>query len=223
MTPEATEFNFYDYIRRWYCCQLSWKHVFTLFWRYKNLPSLKSPQDCYLHQSDINSIQGWCIANYIKLNISKTNVIPTSIKTNVLNYDYKLCQSCINRTDSIKDLGLYIDNKLHFHDHINYIFSQRIKLLGLVRNLTLNFSSLEYMLRLCITLIRSKLEYASVLWSLITSTDANKLERIQQRFVTLSFSCFFPEVHYCHSLALEELKLQTLLMRMHRPDALFLA
>jgi hypothetical protein len=47
--------------------------------------AFRFPQDCYLLQSDINSIQGWCIANGMKLNISKTKVISFSKKTNVLN------------------------------------------------------------------------------------------------------------------------------------------
>jgi hypothetical protein len=110
--------------------------------------AVKSPQDCDLLQSDIYSIQGWCIANCMKLNISKTKVISFSRKTNMLIYDYNLCQSSINRTDSIKDLGLFIDTKLHFHDHIKYLFSHCIKLLGLVRSITFNFSSLECMLTL---------------------------------------------------------------------------
>jgi hypothetical protein len=93
-----------------------------------------------------------------------------------------------------------IDNKLHFHDHIKYIFSQCIKLLGRVRSGTFNFSSLECMARLYITLIKSELEYASVVWNSITSTDANKLERIQQMFVALCFNSFFPQFHYCYSL-----------------------
>jgi hypothetical protein len=54
------------------------------------------------------------------------------------------------------------------------------------------------------------------------STDANKLERIQQRFVALCSNRFFPQVHYCYSRALEELKLPTLHMRRHRFDTLFL-
>jgi hypothetical protein len=124
--------------------------------------SVTSPQDCNLLQSDINSVQSWCIANCMKLNISKTKVISFSWKTNPLVYDYKLCQSSITRTDCIKDLGVLIDNKLHFHEHINHIFSQCIKHLGLIRTITFNFSSLECMLRLYVTLIRSKLEYASL-------------------------------------------------------------
>jgi hypothetical protein len=94
--------------------------------------------------------------------------------------------------------------------------------LGLVRSITLNFSSLECMLRLYITLVRAKLEYASIVWNSIMSTDANNLEHIQQRFVALCFNCFIPEVHYCYSLALEELKLHTLCKRRHHLSALFL-
>jgi hypothetical protein len=103
-------------------------------------------------------IQGWCIANCMKLNITKTRFISFSRKTNVLKYDYKLCQCTIIRTDSIKYLGVYIDAKLHFHYHVNHIFSDCIKLLGLIRSITLHFSSLECMLRLYIALVRSKIE-----------------------------------------------------------------
>jgi hypothetical protein len=59
------------------------------------------------------------VANCMKLNISKTKVISFSRKTNVLIYGYKLCQSSITRIDSIKNLGVFIDAKLHFHDHVN--------------------------------------------------------------------------------------------------------
>jgi hypothetical protein len=78
--------------------------------------SIKSPDDCNLLRPDINSVQGWCTASYMKLNASKTKVISFPTKTNVLMNDYKLCKT------SIKDLSIYIDNKLHFHNHVNHIF-----------------------------------------------------------------------------------------------------
>jgi hypothetical protein len=37
--------------------------------------AVKSPHDCDLLQSDINSAQGWCIINCMKLNISRTKVL----------------------------------------------------------------------------------------------------------------------------------------------------
>jgi hypothetical protein len=73
-----------------------------------------------------------------------------------------------------------------------------------------------------ITLFRTKLEYTSVVWNSIMSTDANKLERIQQRFAALCFNRFFPQVHFSYSLALEELKLHILRMTKYRFDVLFL-
>jgi hypothetical protein len=126
------------------------------------------------------------------------------------------------RTDSIKDLGVFIDSELHFHNHVDYIFCQCIKLLGLVRAITFPFSSLGSLCMLYCTLIRSKLEYASVVWNSLTTTDANKLERIQRKFAALCYNRFLPQVHYTYSNALERLKLHTLRKRRNHLDALFL-
>jgi hypothetical protein len=72
------------------------------------------------------------------------------------------------------------------------------------------------------TLVRSKVEYASVVWNSITSTDANKLERIQQKFTALCFKRFFPQVNYSYDSALKQLNLHTLQKRRHHAVALFL-
>jgi hypothetical protein len=91
---------------------------------------VKSPPDSLLLHTDINCVLGWCISNFMKLNINKTRVISFSRKTNLLLFDYKLCESLITRTECIKHLGVQIDSKLHFHNHVDYIFSQTIRLLG---------------------------------------------------------------------------------------------
>jgi hypothetical protein len=81
-----------------------------------------------------------------------------SRRTNVLIYDCKLCQSSITRTDTIKGLGIFIDAKLDFYNHANYIFSYYINLLDLLRSITLTFLSLECFHRFYVILLRSKLE-----------------------------------------------------------------
>jgi hypothetical protein len=93
---------------------------------------------------------------------------------------------------------------------------------GLFRTLTFSFSSLDCLYMLYFTLIRSKLEYASVVWNSITTTDANKLERIQQTFSALCYNIFLPHVHYSYAKALEYLKLHTLRKRRYHLDALFI-
>jgi hypothetical protein len=53
-------------------------------------------------------------------------------------------------------------------------------------------------------------------------SDANKLERIQQRFTALCFNHFFPSAQFHYSPALEQLQLHTLRTGRHRLDTLFL-
>jgi hypothetical protein len=72
------------------------------------------------------------------------------------------------------------------------------------------------------TEVRSKLEYASVVWNSITTTDANILERIQQKFAALCYNRFLPHVHYSFAKSLEYLKLHTLRKRSYHLDALFI-
>jgi hypothetical protein len=64
-------------------------------------------------------------------------------KTNCHGFDYELSESSVTRTDCIRDLGVLIDTKLHFHQQVDNIFSQAINLLGLIQTVTLFFSSLH--------------------------------------------------------------------------------
>jgi hypothetical protein len=67
----------------------------------------------------------------------------------------------------------------------------------------------------------NKLEYASIVWISVTSTDANKLERIQQKFAALCFNRFSFHVHYSYAYILEQLELHTLRKRRYHIDAPF--
>jgi hypothetical protein len=74
--------------------------------------TVSSATDCTLLQSDTDSIRGCCAAKCMKHNTDKTRVITFTRKTNAINYNYKLCDKCITRTDSIKDLGILLNSKL---------------------------------------------------------------------------------------------------------------
>jgi hypothetical protein len=122
-------------------------------------------------------VRNWCLDNGMKLSIRKNTIISFTRKTNNIYFNYKLCNNPVARSQCVKDLCVVLDCKLYFHQHINYIFSQGLKMLGLIRYITSSFSTLDSPLVLYSTLVRSKTEYASVVWNSITITDSSKLEK----------------------------------------------
>jgi hypothetical protein len=87
---------------------------------------------------------------------------------------WKIRDSFFTRSDRIKDLGVFIDSKLYFISHVYCIFLNPSiqRPLGLIRNINSSFSTFDNLLILYFSIVRTKLQYASVVWNLITSTDA---------------------------------------------------
>jgi hypothetical protein len=54
---------------------------------------------------------------------------------------------------------------------------------------------------LYIATVRSKLEYAFVVWNSIMNTDSNKLESIQRKFAALCHNTLFQDVDYHYIVA----------------------
>jgi hypothetical protein len=186
---------------------------------YRNINNV---HDCKLLQSDINSVQNWCFENGITLNVGKTTIISFTRKTVGFHFNYKLSNNPILRSQCVKDLGVLLDSKLYFH-HADYISSERLKILGLICYITSSFSTPHSHSVLYTTLVQPKLEYASVAWHSITSTDSSKLKRVQIKFATLYHSRFCAGI--CGSNyegMLSRLNISTLHSRRKHLDALFL-
>jgi hypothetical protein len=124
-------------------------------------------------------------------NIQKTKIITFTRKTNRIHFKYFVKDVLILRAEYMKDLGVMLDNKLYFHCHVDFVYSQALKTLGLIRFITYNFSSVDSLVVLYFALIRSKLEYASVVWNKLTLTDSNKIENIQRKFADLCYYRIF--------------------------------
>jgi hypothetical protein len=184
---------------------------------------IKSAKDCKLLQSDIDCVQKWCYENYMKFNTLETNIIFFTRKTNSIFFNYYVDNLLIVRTDCIKDHGVMLDSKLHFHRHIDNLYPQALKLLGLIRFITYNFSSLNCLEVFYTALVPSNLEYAPVAWNNLTLADSNKLENVQRKFVNLCCNRFI-QSNYSrnYKLMLTYLHVKTLYSRRQHLDALFL-
>lgn len=79
-------------------------------------------------QMALNNLYTWLCGNRLKLNINKTKyMIITRRNFNDLNVELKINNESIQRVDSIKYLGIIIDNKLKFEEHIKYTVAKVAK------------------------------------------------------------------------------------------------
>ena len=89
-------------------------------------------------------------------------------------------RNTIKRVESEKDLGVFIDEKLNFRDHI----TNKVNIAN--RNLGIIFRSFTYMdkemfLNLYKSMVRPHIEYATQVWSPKYKKDKIALENVQRR------------------------------------------
>jgi hypothetical protein len=184
---------------------------------------IRSPEECESLQADIDSVWMWCGENHMELNVQKTRIISFTRKTNSICFNYFVSGVSILHTDCIEDLGVMLDSKLHFHSHVDYLHSQGLRTLGLIHYIMYNFSSIDSLVVLYNSLVRSRLEYASVIWNNLTLTDSKKLESIQRKFANLCHYRFPQLVSpRNYDLILNCINFRTLYSRRRHLHALFL-
>ena len=75
----------------------------------------------------------WLHINRLSLNVKKTKFMIFSQKKNIANdVDIKLNGEYVNRVESTKFLGVYIDSKLSWCDHLKYIKNKFFKGIGIL-------------------------------------------------------------------------------------------
>jgi hypothetical protein len=108
--------------------------------------TIVSVNDCKLLQHDFNSVHNWCLVNGVKINLGETTIIYFSHKTNIMYFNYKLCNYLVTHSQCVKDLSVLLYCNLYFHQHIDYLLSLGLNMLGLIQYITSSFSTLENLL-----------------------------------------------------------------------------
>lgn len=140
-------------------------------------------EDAEALQRDLDKFAGWCEANCMILNPEKCQVITFSRKHTAVLYNYNLGDTLVQRVDHVKDLGVILDSKLTFKQHISFITAKASRQLGLVIRMTRHFTDIHCLKTLFCSLVRSSLEYCSSVWNPHYNNAVYRLESIQRRFV----------------------------------------
>lgn len=144
---------------------------------------ITSVVDCCALQNDIDSLQQWCYDNGMAINITKTKMISFTRRRSAVNYEYKIDNIMLERVCSIRDLGVIVDHKLRFNEHIAVTTTKAFAVLGFIRRNTVMFDDINALKALYCSLVRSILEYAKTIWNPYHAVQITRIERVQKSFL----------------------------------------
>lgn len=187
--------------------------------------NINSIADCLHLQSQIDVIVNWCKLSSLKLNANKCKVISFSRKKSPIIFDYTLNNVTLERHFGTKDLGIFFDCELNFSEHINNISKSSSRLLGFIIRNCRHFTNEAALKTLYFSLLRSKMEYGSLIWYPIYENQSLTLESIQRKFLKyLSFKIngIYPGQGCDHELLLSTFGIPSLATRRIMNSIIFL-
>lgn len=184
---------------------------------------IHSPVDCDILQRDVSCISQWCEQNLLMLNPAKTKVLSLCRRHVLFNFTYHLDIMPIERVLCVKDLGVFIDSALSFRNHVSFVVGSSMRVLGTISRLTKNFRKPYCLLQLYKSLVRSRLEFASVIWNSISKTQAMTIEHVQKRLIRIVYDRYFERrCYYNYEYILRSFSLTPLSDRRTIHDFVFL-
>ena len=146
---------------------------------------------------EMKNISKWLTNNKLTLNISKTKFMVISKKKKPPENDFQVQfdNVCIEKCSSYKYLGIFLDDKLSWKPHIDYISNK-------ISKMCVFFSKLRYatnfhlLKSVYFALAASHLQYCNLVWGNAAQSILDPLRKIQNRIIRiLSFAPF-----NCHNI-----------------------
>ena len=145
-------------------------------------------KDCSDLQRKVNQeliyITDWLDTNKLSLNINKTNYMVFCKRKTPADMSIKIRNNEIGRVYFTKFLGVQVDHKLEWKEHINYISQKLSKSIGIISKAKriLNKSTL---INLYYTFVYPYFSYCIHIWGKSFKTYVDKIFKIQKRIVRM--------------------------------------
>ncbi|XP_052561953.1 uncharacterized protein LOC120430056 [Culex pipiens pallens] len=101
--------------------------------------TVKSHVDCLALQADVDTLLHWCDRNGMTAHAKKCKVLSFSRSRNPIISDYSMNGQQLDRVDTFKDLGVVVDSKLRFNQHIALTTAKAFAMLGFLKRSTKHF------------------------------------------------------------------------------------
>ena len=138
----------------------------------------------YSVDRDLISIRDWLLANKLSLNVSKTEQLFIAPDSNISKIacapQIFMDGKPIGRVRSAKSVGVYIDERLSWDDHVNYLSKRISSVIAGLRQVR-PFISTTTAVTIYRSLILPLFDYCDVAWDTLSKTSAQRLQKLQNR------------------------------------------
>ena len=153
---------------------------------------INSKEDCYQLQKDLTILERWENKWKMAFNVKKCEFIRITYKKKPIFYHYTLYDTVVQEVTHTKYLGLTIDSKLSWSEHIRQITNKANSIKGFLQR-NLHSCPISVKVSCYKSLIKPILEYACVVWDPYTQKDILAIESVQRRcarFVYNNYSSY---------------------------------
>ena len=190
-----------------------------------------SANDVSYVQAQLDKLCSWSEKWGLKLNPAKCKVLTLTLRRTPVMGTYMISGVALERVVVMRDLGVMLDQKLTFGDHVDFTVRKANRALGLLmRTLQTGKNGRPFksanqraLLSTYFANVRSVLEYCSVVWAGAAQSHIQRLERIQEKFLLwLSARCRVTGVSLSYRDLAAHFKVSTLGSRFDQHDILFI-
>ena len=151
----------------------------SVFLTAKTLDSLKESL-----QSSADEILDWCSTNLMEANPEKFQCIIADNDQVEINFGEN---TSVYTQTPVKLLGVLLDNKLNFNDHVSFIVKKATRQLNCMKRIAYALPT-DIKLLLYKSFVMSNLNYCPAVWHHCGARNTDKIEKIQFRALRFVFS-----------------------------------
>mgnify|MGYP000863144663 CR=1 FL=1 len=164
---------------------------------------IQGNKDRELLQHDLNKLAEWSSKNKLPLNIKKCYKMTFTRSLQPIDTAYSIGEETLESHEKMRDLGVVVQRDLKFGEQLQSISMKAKRNLGAIMRYSKHFSNSGTIRALYFTLVRSHLDFGSVVWSSLEREGSNNLEKIQKR--ALKYLYFKDFGYYEHEITYREL------------------
>lgn len=164
-----------------------------------------------LLQEILNRIFYWSVEWQLPINILKCICLRLSLNSLPCLPNYNIGDVVLNNADTVRDLGVLVNNRLDYREHIDSIVTKASMRVGvLFRGFVCRDAA--FLRKAYITYIRPLLEVSSVVWNPVLQKHIDQIEKVQRKFTKrIPSLSTLPYLQRLQNLNLQTLELRRLI------------